>query len=479
MESIAISYIDSYGERGSSLGEFEYPRGLSNIGKSVVICDTQNNRVQISDLISSNSEIGVGTLSFPDSILWNSSKSSFFITDSDNHVVREYSASGTLKNTFGERGTGDGQFDFPSGIAQDETYFYVADRQNNRIQRFLISDFSYVDEVGGMLLPEGVCVLNGFIYVMDSGNGILKQYDIAFNLIREKKDFLGGYGTRVENIGGVLAVVDNIDSAIYFLNENLEDIRSYTEGLFFPEGVLYLNDKLYITQPHEVRIYSITIEFGLQFLDEFERLNQQLYPTGRAWWRPFGSVLSKMNQAFSLSDSRLYSAIQNTQLSIIADNYSISDIDVERWEVVYGVKSSGTKQQRIDLIRQRMAYPGNVLARQSKGFIEAQLQEAGFDVYFHYSGTYNPTSAIHGNFVFGNTLHGQVPSAYSVCANNIQESRDADFNIGSYLKSIFYVGGETFGSIANVPSARKDEFRELILKLKPAHSVALLFINYI
>ena len=112
MESIAISYIGSFGERGSALGEFEYPRGMSPIGASIAICDTQNDRVQVSDLISTASAIGVGLLSFPDSILWNSAKSSFFITDSDNHVIREYSLSGTIKSTIGSRGTGDLEFDF-------------------------------------------------------------------------------------------------------------------------------------------------------------------------------------------------------------------------------------------------------------------------------------------------------------------------------------------------------------------------------
>jgi len=49
---------------------------------------------------------------------------------------------------------------------------------------------------------------------------------------------------------------------------------------------------------------------------------------------------------------------------------------------------------------------------------------------------------------------------------------------GVFLTRILFVGGVTVGSFANVPLARKNEFRQLILKSKPLHAVGYLFINY-
>ena len=44
---------------------------------------------------------------------------------------------GDYLNKWGNYGAGDGQFDYPRGIAVDESgYVYVVDTQNNRIQVF-------------------------------------------------------------------------------------------------------------------------------------------------------------------------------------------------------------------------------------------------------------------------------------------------------------------------------------------------------
>ena len=83
MESIAIQYIRSYGERGSSTGQFEYPRGITPVGASV--CDTQNNRIVSTDLISTFLEKGVGVLSFPDSIYYGSNV--YYVSDSENRIA--------------------------------------------------------------------------------------------------------------------------------------------------------------------------------------------------------------------------------------------------------------------------------------------------------------------------------------------------------------------------------------------------------
>jgi len=47
------------------------------------------------------------------------------------------------------------------------------------------------------------------------------------------------------------------------------------------------------------------------------------------------------------------------------------------------------------------------------------------------------------------------------------------------LRFTFFVGGSGYPNRASVPLSRKDEFRHLILKLKPAHSVAFLYIDYV
>lgn len=68
---------------------------------------------------------------------------------------------------------------------------------------------------------------------------------------------------------------------------------------------------------------------------------------------------------------------------------------------------------------------------------------------------------------------------YPKVVNYIDENSDATFNEGDNFRSTFFIGGSPIGTFANIPESRKDEFRQLILKLKPAQTVAYLFINFI
>lgn len=66
----------------------------------------------------------------------------------------------------GGTGSGDGQFSAPKQIAFDETYIYVSDDVNNRVQKFLISDGSFVGKTAdNVTRPWGCVYWDGFIYV--------------------------------------------------------------------------------------------------------------------------------------------------------------------------------------------------------------------------------------------------------------------------------------------------------------------------
>ena len=79
---------------------------------------------------------------------------------------------------FGTYGSGDGQFNYPKGVAVDSTgHIYVADTNNHRIQVFDSSGYflfevgTYGTGNGQFDRPTGVTVdSTGKIYVSDSGN---------------------------------------------------------------------------------------------------------------------------------------------------------------------------------------------------------------------------------------------------------------------------------------------------------------------
>ncbi|MCX6648831.1 MAG: peptidyl-alpha-hydroxyglycine alpha-amidating lyase family protein, partial [Candidatus Bathyarchaeota archaeon] len=69
-----------------------------------------------------------------------------------NSSVHRFTAEGELIQSWGEPGTGPGQFNLPHGVWVDGKKVYVADRQNNRVQIFTLEG-EYIEEWGNLLRP--------------------------------------------------------------------------------------------------------------------------------------------------------------------------------------------------------------------------------------------------------------------------------------------------------------------------------------
>lgn len=69
-----------------------------------------------------------------------------------NSSVHHFTPDGELLRSWGEPGTGSGQFSLPHGVWADEKRIYVADRQNNRVQIFT-SEGEYIEEWSNLLRP--------------------------------------------------------------------------------------------------------------------------------------------------------------------------------------------------------------------------------------------------------------------------------------------------------------------------------------
>jgi len=62
---------------------------------------------------------------------------SVYVADSDNNRIQKFTSGGVFVSTWGTPGTGDGEFDYPVGVAvASDGSVYVADRGNGRIQKF-------------------------------------------------------------------------------------------------------------------------------------------------------------------------------------------------------------------------------------------------------------------------------------------------------------------------------------------------------
>lgn len=228
----------------------------------------------------------------------------------------------------------------------------------------------------------------------------------------------------------------------------------------------------------------------------FAELARQLYPTGRAFYINFGSVFYNLHKAINVSFLRVIESANATIDSTFPDNENFSLQDALLWEYRLGLTLSDTlplDQRKLAILR-KMAYPSNIVPRQNPRFIESQLRDAGFDVYIHENRFFENGEWVYKtpdevtNISVSNSQHGEPAqhgdsfqhgsAQFSVIAN-LAIPNEVYAVGGANLYATFFIGGEILGNFAAVPQNRLVEFKELVLKLKPAHTVAFTFINFV
>lgn len=236
----------------------------------------------------------------------------------------------------------------------------------------------------------------------------------------------------------------------------------------------------------------------MSVLTKIKKLTKQLYPTGRAFKMPTGGVFDKLVDGLNESEARAWSDANAILNSILPDNNNFTADDATDWERRLGlITSSGVSlADRKASILRKYNHPGDIKARQHYLFLQRQLRAAGFDVYVHENrfaygdGSYYTVSPLdldpswpivsiqHSQFV----QHGDIQHGGSLgrkVVNFIQDEQDDPFEIGNSFRFTFFVGGAYLGDYANVPIARKNEFRQIILMTKPVQTVGFLFINFV
>lgn len=229
------------------------------------------------------------------------------------------------------------------------------------------------------------------------------------------------------------------------------------------------------------------------FVDDIRQLWNQLFPTGRAYRTPVGSFKEKLRNGISNSLKQTADDSYSVLYSILPDNENFTEEMATRWEGLLGLitNPSVPLADRKQAIIRKMNHPGNILARQSRDYIESQLQLAGFDVY-----VYENIPAQNPGTFFGPGLsgiaehsdmvehmetgmeHGSLLLWNDVVANSINWEEDQYFDIGQNLKCTFFICGSMTGVFADVTQERRIELRQLILRLKPTQAIAYLGINY-
>jgi DNA-binding beta-propeller fold protein YncE len=126
-----------------------------------------------------------GLLDQPTGVSFDAATGRIFLVDTGSHQVKVFARDGALLSSFGRRGGGPGEFNFPTMIWQNhEGHLLVVDSLNFRIQVFDIAgrylrEFGEVgDGSGRHARPKGVASdRHGHIYVVDSLFHTMQVFD--------------------------------------------------------------------------------------------------------------------------------------------------------------------------------------------------------------------------------------------------------------------------------------------------------------
>lgn len=121
----------------------------------------------------------------PTGVAFDPVNNRLLVVDTAAHQVNQFALDGTLHSHFGQRGNGDGEFNFPTMIWRDTSgQLYVTDSLNFRIQMFdaqgqFVARFGrHGDATGDLSRPKGVATDRfGHVYVVDSLFHALQVFD--------------------------------------------------------------------------------------------------------------------------------------------------------------------------------------------------------------------------------------------------------------------------------------------------------------
>ena len=197
-----------------------------------------------------------------------------YVTSCD-HRIYVFDQTGHLKNTIGSHGSGDGQFNNPRGICIKGDELYVADGENNRIQKltlkgeFLSSFGEYGTDRGEFDCPAAIIVdSNNRLIVPDCGNHRIQIFnqDGAWILT------IDGKGTGKQSFGFIQDIaldplgnihVVSYQNAIKVFNKEGAYIKSYGDaaGFIAIDGGGYSfvsdGDHLTIFDPNGKEIHTV------------------------------------------------------------------------------------------------------------------------------------------------------------------------------------------------------------------------------
>jgi len=197
-----------------------------------------------------------------------------YVADSDNNRIQKFTSNGNYLNKWGIAASGPGQFNSPSDVAIDSAgNIYVADTSNHRIQKFnsnriflsQLGTGSVGSGEGQFNTPRGVAVgAADVVYVSDQNNNRMQKFD-------SHGTFLATWGTRGSDPGQFInPAMPAVDASgnIYVAEYDNNRVQKFQDGdTTPPDTTPPTTTATPRTQPNEAGWYKDNVTVDLATTD--------------------------------------------------------------------------------------------------------------------------------------------------------------------------------------------------------------------
>jgi DNA-binding beta-propeller fold protein YncE len=226
----------------SAVPDVFYPSYVArDNSNNIYVSDAFNNHNRVLKLAGNGNYLtqwgglgsGNGQFDFPEGIAIDSSNN-VYVVDSSNSRIEKFDGNGNYLTQWGSFGTGNGQFEYPVGIAIDSSNnVYVADANNERVEKF-DSNGNYLTQWGGagggngqFDDPQGIAVDSGNnVYVADANNGRVEKFDSNGNYLTQ----WGSYGSGNGQLSAPQGIAVDSNNNVYVTDANNERVEKFTSN---------------------------------------------------------------------------------------------------------------------------------------------------------------------------------------------------------------------------------------------------------
>jgi DNA-binding beta-propeller fold protein YncE len=230
-------YLSEFGTKGTGNGKFTEPKGVSVTSKgNIWVTDSGDKRVEeFNEKGEYLRQFSTGTN--PVGVAADSSGNVWSDSENETGAIEEHGETGSLIQSFGARGEGNGYVSEPRRLAVLNGYVWVADANNNRVEVFNEKG-EYMTKFGTkgtgseqMEYPVGVAVdERGNVWVADGGNNRVDNWGIASPWPPTVSTAFGSSGSGSGQFNGPTGIATNpINSDVVVADEKNNRIQVFNE----------------------------------------------------------------------------------------------------------------------------------------------------------------------------------------------------------------------------------------------------------